>query len=192
MLIAMARDREILRVAERLFYERGYGGVGVDLIGAEAGVTGPAIYSHFRGKADLLAALFDEAMDRMLVLAGPVQEDAREELQQLVRATAQFALEQRQLLTVYTREDRALEADARRRFRRRQRDYVDRWVDALEAVQSERSRDELVSVAHAVIGLLMSVTMWPREALKTENLVALLGGLALGALGLNDRLEAAA
>jgi AcrR family transcriptional regulator len=65
----MARDRDILRVAERLFYERGYGAVGVDLIGAEAGVTGPAIYSHFRGKADILAALFDEAMDRMLALA---------------------------------------------------------------------------------------------------------------------------
>jgi AcrR family transcriptional regulator len=188
----MARDREILRVAERLFYERGYGAVGVDLIGAEAGITGPAIYSHFRGKADLLAALFDEAMNRMLVLAGPVREDAREELRQLIRATAQFALEQRQLLTVYTREDRALEADARRRFRRRQRDYVDRWVAALQTLRPGDPHEELVSVAHAVIGLLMSVTMWPREALRTDRLVDQLAGLALGALGLNDRSEVAA
>jgi AcrR family transcriptional regulator len=188
----MTRDREILRVAERLFYERGYGAVGVDLIGSEAGVTGPAIYSHFRGKADVLAALFDEAMDRMLALAGPVREDPREELEYLVRATAQFALEQRQLLTVYLREDRALEPDARKRFRRRQRGYVERWVDALQALRPGRPRQELVSVAHAVIGLAMSVTTWPRDALKTDGLSELLAELGLGALGLNARLEAAA
>ena len=188
----MARDREILRVAERLFYERGYGAVGVDLIGEEAGVTGPAIYSHFRGKADVLAALFDEAMDRMLVLAGPVREDPRQELEHLVRATAQFGLEQGQLLTVYTREDRSLADDARRRFRRRQRDYVERWTRALEALHPDRPPEELVSVVHAVIGLLMSVTMWPREALKTERLADLLTGLGLGALGLNERSEVAA
>lgn len=188
----MPRDREILRVAERLFYERGYGAVGVDLIGQEAGVTGPAIYSHFRGKADLLAALFDEAMDRMLVLAGPVREDPREELEQLVRATAQFALEQRQLLTVYTREDRALDPDARRRFRRRQRDYVERWVKALESLHTGRSREQLVSVAHAAIGLVMSVTMWPRDVLRTDGLVDLLTGMGIGALDLNDRSEVAA
>jgi AcrR family transcriptional regulator len=188
----MARDREILRVAERLFYERGYGAVGVDLIGSEAGVTGPAIYSHFRGKADVLAALFDEAMDRLLVLAGPVRDDPREELEHLVRATAQFALEQRQLLTVYTREDRALEPDARKRFRRRQRAYVERWVNALQALRPSRPQQELVSVANAVIGLLMSATTWPRDALKTDGLTELLAQLAFGALGLNARLEAAA
>jgi AcrR family transcriptional regulator len=183
----MARDREILRVAERLFYERGYGAVGVDAIGEEAGVTGPAIYSHFRGKADLLAALFDEAMDRMLVLAGPPRDDPRAELAHLVRATAQFALEQRQLLTVYTREDRALDPDARRRFRRRQRDYVERWVQALRALHPDRPREQLVSVVYAVIGLEMSVTTWPRDALATDGLVDLLAGLGLGALGLNER-----
>jgi AcrR family transcriptional regulator len=182
----MARDREILRVAERLFYERGYGAVPVDLLGAEVGVTGPAIYSHFRGKADILAALFDEAMDRMLVLAGPVRGDPAEELEHLVRAHAAFALEKRELLTVYTREDRALSEDARRRFRRRQRDYVDRWVDALAQLHPDRAREELTSVAHAVTGMLMSVTGWPREALKSDALPDLLAELALGALAALD------
>jgi AcrR family transcriptional regulator len=182
----MARDRDILRVAERLFYQRGYGAVPVDLIGAEVGVTGPAIYSHFRGKAAILAALFDEAMDRMLVLAGPVREDPRDELETLVRAQAAFVLEKRELLTVYTREDRALSDDARRRFRRRQRDYLERWVDALAQLHPERPREELVSVAHAVTGMLMSVTGWPRETLKTEALPDLLGELAQGALATLD------
>ncbi len=183
----MPRDREILRVSERLFFERGYGAVGVDAIGELAGVTGPAIYSHFRGKADILAALFDEAMDRMLELAGPVREDAREELEQLVRATAQFALEKRELLTVYTREDRALTDDARRRFHRRQRAFVERWVDALAQLYPDRSQQELLSVAHAATGMLMSVTQWPRAALRTEGLADLLAELGRAALALNER-----
>lgn len=185
----MTRDQQILRVAERLFFERGYGAVGVDLIGAEAGVTGPAIYSHFRGKADILAALFDEAMDRMLALAGPVREDPHDELQNLIESTAAFALERRELLTVYLREDRALEDEARRRFRRRQRALVERWVDALEQVRPMRTRQELTSSAHAVIGMLMSVTTWPRGALRTERLEAMLSDLGLNALQLNARSE---
>jgi AcrR family transcriptional regulator len=186
----MPRDREILRVAERLFYERGYGAVPVDLIGAEVGVTGPAIYSHFRGKADILAALFDEAMDRMLALAGPVRDDPRRELEHLVRAHAAFVVEKRELLTVYTREDRALSEEARRRFRRRQRDYVERWVDALAELHPDRSRQELASAAFAAIGMLMSVTGWPRQARRTEALSDLLADLALGALSTLEALNA--
>jgi AcrR family transcriptional regulator len=187
MSLAMARDRQILSVAERLFFERGYGAVGVDLIGAEAGVTGPAIYSHFRGKADILAALFDEAMDRMLELAGPVRADPDDELRHLIESTAEFALEKRELLTVYLREDRALEDDARRRFRRRQRALVERWVDALEPLRPAQSRQELTSTAHAVIGMLMSVTTWPRTALRTERLEEMLSELCLSALQMNAR-----
>lgn len=183
----MTRDRQILRAAERLFFERGYGAVGVDLIGAEAGVTGPAIYSHFRGKADILAALFDEAMDRLLELVGPVRDDAHSEVDHLIHSTAAFALEKRQLLTVYLREDRALDQDARRRFRRRQRAFVERWVDALERLYPGDSRQQLTSVAHAVIGMLMSVTTWPRAALRTEGLAELLAELGFNALELNAR-----
>ena len=187
MQLAMTRDRQILRVAERLFFERGYGAVGVDLVGAEAGVTGPAIYSHFRGKADILAALFDEAMDRLLALAGPVRDHPVDELRHLIESTAEFALEKRQLLTVYLHEDRALEDEARRRFRRRQRAFVERWVDALEQVRLDQTRQELTSVAHAVIGMLMSVTTWPRAALRTEQLEELLAELGFRALQLNVR-----
>ena len=63
--MAGVRDRAILDSAKRLFYERGYDGVGVDEIGAASGVTGPAIYRHFTGKEEILATLFDEAMVRL-------------------------------------------------------------------------------------------------------------------------------
>jgi AcrR family transcriptional regulator len=179
----MSRYDEILDASRRLFYARGYEAVGVDAIGAEVGIAGPSIYTHFRNKAEILAALFDESMDRMLLLAGPPRKDPRQELEHLVRAHAVFAVEQRELLTIYTREERSLRTEGLRRFRRRQSTYLDRWVTPLEQLHPDRSRQELRSVASAVIGMLMSVTSWPRDALRTPNLPDLLAQLALDALG---------
>ena len=178
----MSRDRAILDAAARLFFERGFDGVGVDEIGKAAGVTGPAIYRHFRGKDEILSTLFDEAMDRLLQLVGPPQGDPSEELRTLVRAQAQFALEDRELLSVYAREDRSLPDSSRRRLHRRQRQYVERWVDVLGRCFPQRDEDERRSAAYATIGLLLSIAHRPRQARATEELDVLLEALVLGGL----------
>jgi AcrR family transcriptional regulator len=46
----------ILETADRLFYTRGIGRVGVDTIVAESGVAKATLYAHFRTKDDLVAA----------------------------------------------------------------------------------------------------------------------------------------
>ena len=51
-----AKDR-ILDSALTLFAERGYDGVGVDLIAEKAGLKGPSIYKHFKGKEEILDTL---------------------------------------------------------------------------------------------------------------------------------------
>lgn len=182
----MSRREQILDAARRLFYDRGYEAVGIDAIGAEVGIAGPSIYFHFDGKAEILAVLFDESMDRMLELAGAPRADPRDELQNLVHAHAAFAIAQRQLLRIYTREERSLTRTAHRRFRKRERAYLDRWVDALAQLQPERSREELRSIASAVIGMMMSISGWPRDALRTPGLEDLLAGLAERALDVSD------
>jgi AcrR family transcriptional regulator len=60
----MRRDRRIADAAANLFLARGFDSVGVDEIGELAGVTGPAIYRHFRSKADLLAAVYPHVAQR--------------------------------------------------------------------------------------------------------------------------------
>ena len=50
------KDR-ILDSALTLFAEKGYDGVGVDLIAENAGIKGPSLYKHFKGKEDILDAL---------------------------------------------------------------------------------------------------------------------------------------
>ena len=53
------RDR-ILDSALTLFSEKGYDGVGVDLIAKNAGIKGPSIYRHFKGKEDILNSLIEK------------------------------------------------------------------------------------------------------------------------------------
>jgi AcrR family transcriptional regulator len=175
------RDRAILDASMRLFYERGYDGVGVDEIGAASGVSGPAIYRHFKSKDEILATLFDEAMDRLLMLAGVPRDDPIEDLRALARAHAEFALDDRELLSVYAREDRSLEGDHRRRLHRRQRQFVERWRTALARIDQTLDDGELTSMAYALIGMLISAAHWPREALSTPHLVDLLAELCVKA-----------
>ena len=53
-ILAYKRER-ILEEAVKLFYERGFTGTTLDDIAAELGVTKPFIYTHFRGKVELLS-----------------------------------------------------------------------------------------------------------------------------------------
>ena len=66
-----ARREAILTAAAELFAERGYAAVGMDDIGAAAGVTGPAIYRHFGAKASVLTAVFDRVIDAVTSDAAP-------------------------------------------------------------------------------------------------------------------------
>lgn len=53
------KDR-ILDSALTLFAEKGYDGVGVDLIAENAGIKGPSLYKHFNGKEDILVSLIEK------------------------------------------------------------------------------------------------------------------------------------
>lgn len=56
----------ILAAAERGFRLGGYGGIGVDGLAQEAGVTSGAFYKHFRSKAAVFEAAINAGMQRYL------------------------------------------------------------------------------------------------------------------------------
>lgn len=176
-----SRDRAILDAAKGLFSERGYDAVGVDEIGAAAGMTGPAIYRHFSGKDEILASLFDEAMDRLLTLTGIQLEDPVEDLRNLAHGHAQFALRDRDLLAIYAREERALTDDHRRRLARRQRAYVTRWTVTLAQCMPSRSQVQHEAAAFALIGMLLSTSHWPRGLIAADGAIDLLVDLVMHA-----------
>ena len=164
-----SRQAIILKAATELFYERSFAAVGVDEIGQRAGVTGPAIYRHFRGKDEILATLFDDAIDRLMEATAVTSDDPCEELEALVRGHALFILGERKLAGVKIREERSLAEPFRRGLHRRERRYVERWLACMERCYPDRSREELNTATQVALGALNSVASWPAEAVKGED-----------------------
>lgn len=55
----MSTKERILYAALDLFSKKGYDGVGVDLIAENAGLKGPSLYRHFKGKEDIFNSMIE-------------------------------------------------------------------------------------------------------------------------------------
>ena len=178
------RRELLLAAAADLFAAKGYHAVGIDDIGAAAGITGPGVYRHFAGKQALLEALCDRAMGRMLDGARRTRaqhDDPAQALQALVDLHVAFAVDERALLGVWVREQRALSDDVRRSLRRRQRAYEQVWRGPAAALRSELSPQEAAVVVVAALALLNATAVADVDV-PAERLKALLRRTALAAL----------
>lgn len=178
----MGRDEQILDAAERLFFERSFHGVGVDEIGRAAGVSGSAIYQHFRGKDELLAALFTRVVDTLLLRLGEPDPDPDAELDKLLSAFVELAIRNERLAAIWVREQRSLAQVYRRDHDRRQRYVTDRWVSCLRHHCPQLSEAELVSATRAVQMILLSETLRPPSGRHSEDPQSILLRMARASL----------
>jgi AcrR family transcriptional regulator len=178
------RRERLLAAAAALFAERGYHDVGIDDIGAAAGISGPGVYRHFASKSALLEALCDRAMTRMLDGARRLRDEHPDDaaaLAALVDLHADFAARSGPLLGVWLREQRALSDDVRRSLRRRQREYELLWRSAAAPLRPDLDARELAVVVGAALTLLNAPAVLDaglpqdrvRELLRTAALAAL-------------------
>ncbi|MQA60152.1 MAG: TetR family transcriptional regulator [Actinophytocola sp.] len=178
-----SRREQILAAAAELFAQHGFHGVGIDDIGAAVGVSGPALYRHFRNKDAILGEMLTGISQKLLdggtarASAAATPADA---LSELVAFHTDFALGNPALITVQERNLANLRDEDRRQVRALQRRYVEVWVrairDAVPGVSEERAR----ACAHAVFGLINSTPH--TRYLDRAELTGLLADLALGAL----------
>jgi AcrR family transcriptional regulator len=176
------RDRRILDAAAAVFYERGFHGAGMDELGARAGVSGPAIYRHFDGKNDVLAALFNEAIDELTGATAPVHDDPFADLERLIRHHVAFAVTQRHLVNIYQREDRALVNPWKRRFDRRRQHYVRDWEAAVTRCHPTADATSIVTATQATLGMIFSIAFWPPKLARAETTPQIVVELVLGGL----------
>lgn len=170
------RRERLLDAAAGLFASRGYHAVGIDDIGAAAGITGPGVYRHFPCKQALLEQLCDLAMTRLLQGA---QQSAT--LESLVDLHVMFAVDEHTLLGVWVREQRALSDDVRRSLRHRQRAYEQVWREVLERLRPDLSAAEAQVTVNCTLAMLNARALVD-TAIPPERLAALLRGMALAAL----------
>ncbi|AOS65366.1 SACE_7040 family transcriptional regulator [Actinoalloteichus hymeniacidonis] len=162
------RRQEILDAAAELFAARGYHGVSIEDLGRAVGVSGPALYRHFRNKEAVLAEMLLAVSERLLT-EGTARVAAAEgpaaALDALIEWHVEFALSKPALITVHDRElDNVPEAE-RRTVRRLQRRYVEEWVAVAARIAPHTARGRLLAATHAAFGLLNST---PHSATNTD------------------------
>ena len=181
---APPRREQLLAAAAHLFADRGFHAVGIDDIGAAAGISGPGVYRHFRSKGALLEALCDRAMTRMLEGARGIpaaHEDPHAALEALVDLHVAFAVEQRALIGVWIREARALSDDVRRSLRKRMRAYEQPWHQVLAQLREDLDPAEVAVVTGSTLAMLNG-TAFTSPDVEAERLEVLLRRMALAAL----------
>ena len=204
------RRRAIVAAAAELFAQRGYPAVGMDDIGAAAGVTGPAIYRHFDSKAAVLAAVIDRIIDAVddgttpgtaelgpVAAGGPsagapdqgasnAAADAARALTAHVARYAAAVAERRELMAVFVREVHHLPDEHAAQLRDRQRDLVARWRLLLAGAHPDWPAERVRTGVHAVFGMLNAVGTFA-SPLADDDLAGQLTALAVAALELPAR-----
>jgi len=157
-----ARKAEILDVAGDLFHRSGFHNVGMDDIGEAAGVTGPALYFHFQSKTALLAAIMERLADELVDVDHVIGEakGPADALHRLVEHQVDFALNQRELIAVWIRDERSMPVADQRQLRERQRYYVGRWVETLLAYNPGLDPAEALSIVHGVFNFIASIAFY--------------------------------
>lgn len=153
------RRGQLVAAAERLFAEHGYLAVRLEDIGAAAGISGPAIYRHFPNKEALLVELLVGISTRLLAGATEVvgaEDDAATALENLIDFHLDFALDESDLIRIQDRDLGNLPPAAKRQVRRKQRQYVEIWVDVLRRCSAELTEADARLMAHGTFGLLNS------------------------------------
>lgn len=166
----MSRERKILDAAAELFYEKGFHGTSVDELGTRAGVSGPALYRHFAGKDEILATLFNEAMDELGRAAGGLDEDPDRHFERLVRHHVEFAISNRHLVNVAQREDRSLRDPWLRQVNRRRLRYVDDWESVVQRCLPAATPAEVSIATQSCLGMIFSIAYWPTKVSHTPAL----------------------
>lgn len=169
-----------MAAAERLFFERSFDGVGVDEIGKAAGLSGSAIYRYFDSKDEILAIMFDRAVDSLLVGVPAHRDDAHAQLRDLVRAHVDFAQANPRLAAIWAKEQHCLAEPYRRAHRRRQQNYLKIWTTCLARCYPQRSGEEILVAVLGVHALLVAHATSGAHQSSTAGL--LLSGIAMSGL----------
>jgi AcrR family transcriptional regulator len=180
-----SRRAAIFASALRLFRERGFHATSINDIGADAGVAGTAIYSHFATKQELLAEAIREGARR--IRNGVVEATADDEqspeaaLENLVRSYARVVIENADMNACYVLESRNLDASERQPLLRGERGIRDTWRRRLMAVRPELSREQAQAMVQMSIFALVALCVH-RNKIERADLVELATSQVLGAL----------
>jgi AcrR family transcriptional regulator len=180
---------QILRTAADLFRARGFRAATLDEIATRLGMSKASLYTHFRAKEEMLAAISRETIESFtrelgLVLRSDLSPE--DKLRRIVREHVRFVIANRSFLAVFFSEETNLPA----RFARALAAQKDRYDKGVESVVVEGIRKGVfrdVPPRLVVFGLLGMVNWlykwynpngrWGAEEISSAFLAIVEGGL---------------
>lgn len=188
-ILAYKRER-ILEEAVALFYARGFIATTLDDIAAELGVTKPFIYTHFRSKTELLAAVCLPTIEKSLAAVALAAEGTGTPTEKLRRAVFDFTevvLKRQANIAIFFREEKNLAPEALAEIIALQKEF--------DQVLSQLIRDGIASgdfsvpdvnvTALAIGGMISWAYIWhsPRGRMTVDEMSATMADLALRMCG---------
>jgi len=188
-ILAYKRER-ILQEAVALFYARGFAGTTLDDIAAELGVTKPFIYTHFRSKTDLLAAVCKPTIEmsmEAIANASKLPGTCTEKLRRAIIDFTKVVLQRQANIAIYFREEKHLSPESLAEINalRRQFDHVlsDLLIEGAAVGEFEILDHSLAALALG--GMISWAYTWyrPGGRLTIEETAARMADLALRMAG---------
>jgi AcrR family transcriptional regulator len=153
-----SRPEQILSVASRLFGAKGFQATSVDDIAAVVGITGPALYRHFRRKQSILDAVCISGMTTLLERARDIVTAAQppgETLDALIQMRVAYAFGPHAASFLISRKDaKHLSAAARRKLDSMHDLYWAEWLRVLGNVRPDVDTAEIQVAWHAAHTLI--------------------------------------
>jgi AcrR family transcriptional regulator len=162
-----ARRRAIIAAATDAFVRRGFHGASMDEIGAEVGVTGPALYYHFTGKEQLLAAIFFEIGDEIFESLDhglKSADDPEGRLRALIDCYVQVVLANRRRYTLIYTEERHLLPEDRVRSHARRVFFYELWSQVIGDYRSDCTPTECTLLAASAAWSIHSLVFADSDA----------------------------
>jgi len=171
------REDEILAAAARIFREKGYHGASIRDIADSVGLLKGSLYHYIRSKEELLARLFDGALEgtvRELETIAAREATPTDRLREMVKTYVRAVTANLDAVGLYLREWRALPAPELARLRARRRAMRALFEDVIGEGMRKRefaSADAKIS-ALAILGMCNWLFEWyrPRGRLRPEAL----------------------
>lgn len=182
-------DQEsLLRVAVRVFNERGYDGTSMEDLSRKLGITKSAIYHHVSSKEELLRLALDRALDGLFAVVAEIEASdgpAIERLERLVRGSVGVLVEQLPFVTLLLRVRGNTRVERAALARRREFDLLVKDLVKQAAAEGDVRPDVDPSVtARLLFGLVNSLIEWyrPRGGLSGDELADVLCKVAFDGL----------
>jgi len=190
-MVEEAPDRRahILKVAGRLFSQKGYHSTSMRDLAAALGLTQGSLYNHFAGKEELLFAIIDRVSDEFLAAIEPIARSEASPIKKLraaVRVHLQVIAENLETATVFLHEWKFLNPDYKERIKAK-RDRYETFFRAIIAEGVGRGEFRAVDVKFAAL-LILSALNWvyqwysPGGPLTAEEIADLYVDLILNGL----------